>query len=365
MKTGDKPNKPTGAWRVEIRKKRYPRITRDFRTKGQAQTWKTDTESKMDQGTYFNTHAADSTLFIHVTDQYLEKKAILNRGFGYELYLATGFKRRPFAKKFMSDITVGDIETYRDYLRIKRNVSPGTIKRMFTNLSAIFEYARTSMDMEHLRNPVRSVELEKVEDERDVIFVGDQEARYFRAAQFYGRGIFIDVARFAIETTMRKSEMIGLDAIAMVEGKQVKSRRHDGILWHMVHLDLKIIKLPASIAKTGKKRDVPLSPLAIELIRKQMPAKGRPSPKGKVFDISPDGVRNAHNRTIKAAGIVGFWFRDLRHVGATKWSKVLPMLQLMRVTGHKDPRMLARYYNQEATEVANMMAELDLKKKSS
>jgi len=28
----------------------------------------------------------------------------------------------------------------------------------------------------------------------------------------------------------------------------------------------------------------------------------------------------------------------------------------MRVTGHKDPRMLARYYNQAATEVAEMMA---------
>jgi len=310
----------------------------------------------MDKGIFAKTHAAETTLFTQVADQYLEKKAILNRGYGLELDQVARFKKRPFAKKFMSEITVADIEIYRDYLRCERHLVPGSIKRLFTNLSSIFEYAKKSMDMEHLKNPVRAVELEKVEDERDVIFVGNQEKDYFEAAKKYGRGIFIDVARFAIETTMRKSEMIGLDAVELVDGKKVKHRRHNGILWHMVHLELKIIKLPGSIAKTGRKRDVPLSPIAIALIKKQMPKKGSPNPKGKVFDISPDGVRNAHNRTVKKAGIVGFWFRDLRHVGTTKWANILPLLQLMRVTGHKDPRMLARYYNQAATEVAELMA---------
>jgi len=355
-KKGDLPKKPTGAWRVELRRRGQPRITKDFRTRSQAKIWVTDTESKMDQGIFSKTHAADTTLFTQVADQYLEKKAVLNRGYGLELDQVARFKKRPFAKKFMSEITVADIEAYRDYLRCERKNAPGSIKRLFTNLSAIFEYAKKSMSMEHLKNPVRAVELENVEDERDVIFVGDQEKDYFEAAQRYGRGVFIDVARFAIESTMRKSEIVGMDAVELVDGVNIKRRRHDGILWHMVYLDLKIIKLPASIAKTGRKRDVPLSPLAIELIKKQMPKNGRPNPKSKVFDISPDGVRNAHNRTIKAAGIVGFWFRDLRHVGTTKWAKKLPLLQLMRVTGHKDPRMLARYYNQEATEVADMMA---------
>jgi len=355
-KKGDSPKRPTGAWRVELRRRGQPRITKDFRTKSQAKTWVTDTENRMNKGIFAKTHAAETTLFTQVADQYIEKRAILKRGYGLELDQVARFKKRAFAKKFMSEITVADIETYRDYLRCERKYAPGSVKRLFTNLSAIFEYAKKSMNMEHLKNPVRAVELEKVEDERDVIFVGNQEKEYFEAAQKYGRGVFIDVARFAIESTMRKSEIVGLDAVELVNGVNIKRRRHDGILWHMVHLDLKVIKLPASIAKTGRKRDIPLSPLAIELIKKQMPEKGHPNPKGKVFDISPDGVRNAHNRTVKAAGIVGFWFRDLRHVGTTKWAKKLPLLQLMRVTGHKDPRMLARYYNQEATEVAELMA---------
>ncbi len=354
-KKSDAPNKPTGAWRVEIRKRGQPRIIRDFRTKAQSMRWASATEAQLDTGTYVDTTAADTTTFLEVLHQYMEKQAIHNRGYGIEITCIGEFSEQLFSPKIMSEIKVSDIATYRD-AQFARGMSNGTVKRRFTLLSSIFNYAILEMDMKHLLNPVRSVRLPRVEDERDVIFVGDQENDYFEAAQKYGRGVFIDVARFAIESTMRKSEIVGMDAVELVDGVNVKRRRHDGILWHMVHLDLKIIKLPASIAKTGRKRDVPLSPLAIELIKNQIPKNGQPNPKAKVFNISPDGVRNAHNRTIKAAGIVGFWFRDLRHVGTTKWAKKLPLLQLMRVTGHKDPRMLARYYNQEATEVADMMA---------
>ena len=355
-KKEDKPGKPTGAYRVEIRKRGFPRLTKDFRTSGQANTWAKDIEYKMENSTYFDTAKANSTLFSEVLDQYLEKHAILKRGYGYELGLAKEFKAQPFAKKLMSEITVSNLESYRDMLKGKKR-KPGTIRRKFTALSSVFNYAIENMEMKHLQNPTRAVKLQTVEDERDRIFIGEEQQRYFEHAPKYGRGIFVDVAHFAIETTMRKSEIIGLDEIATINGNQVKQRRHDGILWHMVYLDLKIIKLPASVAKTGRKRDVPLSPTAISIIKKQMPPKGKVKPLGKVFDLSPDGVRNAHNRTCIAAGIVGFWFRDLRHVGITKWSKILPTtLQLMRVSGHKDPRMLARYYSQDATEVAELMA---------
>ncbi len=276
----------------------------------------------------------------------------MKRGYEIELVVLAELAAQPFAGKMIGDVRPSDFAGYRDALT-ERRVAPSTIKRRFTVLSAVIEYAISEMDMPALANGTRLVKLAKVEDERDRLFVGSEESDYFEHAPRYGRGVFVDVARFAIETTMRKGEMVGIDE---VDGKGVKQRRHDGILWGMVCLDKKIIKLPGAVAKTGKARDVPLSPLAMELIEKQVPAKGKLDPLSKVFDISPDGVRNAHRRTCAAAGIHDFHFHDLRHVGTTRWARVLPLLQLMRVTGHKDPRMLARYYNQEATEVADLMA---------
>jgi len=92
-------------------------------------------------------------------------------------------------------------------------------------------------------------------------------------------------------------------------------------------------------------------------VGRQQEKLGRlPKKDEKVFDISSDGVRNAFRKAREFAKIEGLRFHDLRHVGCTRWSKHLSQLQLMRLTGHKDPRMLARYYNEESSEVADVMA---------
>jgi len=116
-KEGDKKDKPTGAWRVEIRKRGHPRLTKDFPTKSKAKTWATDTEYKLDHNTYIDTAKAACTLFTEAADQYLEKSAILKRGYSNELDRVAEFKQQHFAKKFMSDITSEDIEAYRDSLK--------------------------------------------------------------------------------------------------------------------------------------------------------------------------------------------------------------------------------------------------------
>jgi integrase len=57
-----------------------------------------------------------------------------------------------------------------------------------------------------------------------------------------------------------------------------------------------------------------------------------------------------------AAGIENLKFHDLRHEAITRICGRLPMHEAMRVTGHKTPAMLMRYYHPRAEDLARKLA---------
>ena len=48
-------------------------------------------------------------------------------------------------------------------------------------------------------------------------------------------------------------------------------------------------------------------------------------------------------------------FHDLRHEATTRLAEKLQLHELMRVTGHKDTRMLVRYYHPRAEDLAKKL----------
>jgi integrase len=53
------------------------------------------------------------------------------------------------------------------------------------------------------------------------------------------------------------------------------------------------------------------------------------------------------------ANITGLRFHDLRHAATSRLATKLPnVIELMAVTGHSDPRMLARYYHVKPEDLA-------------
>ncbi len=45
-------------------------------------------------------------------------------------------------------------------------------------------------------------------------------------------------------------------------------------------------------------------------------------------------------------------FHDLRHEATSRLAEIFPMHELTKITGHKDPRMLMRYYHPKAEDLA-------------
>lgn len=145
-------------------------------------------------------------------------------------------------------------------------------------------------------------------------------------------------------------------------------RREEIALLRWEHIDLKqrVAHLPDT--KNGSARDVPLSPKAIALLKGLLRTGERP------FDVRADAITRAFIRARDRARkeyevackkskrkpdnsfLVDLRFHDLRHEATSRLAEIFPLHELTRITGHKDPRMLMRYYHPKATDLAKKLS---------
>jgi integrase len=138
------------------------------------------------------------------------------------------------------------------------------------------------------------------------------------------------LVQLALETAMRRGELLALE-------------------WQYVDLKKRLAYLP--MTKNGEARTVPLSQKAATIL------SGLPKAiSGRIFPISPMALRKAFERACESAGINDLHFHDLRHTATTRLAERLPnLVELASVTGHKDVRMLARYYHPKAEDLAKKL----------
>ena len=121
---------------------------------------------------------------------------------------------------------------------------------------------------------------------------------------------------FAIETGMRRGEILGLQ-------------------WEHVDLDRRIAYLP--LTKNGTSREVPLSTKAAQLLTAQRQRNDTPSP----FHVTPNGFRLAWDRLRSRADLSDLRFHDFRHEAISRFFELgLNIPEVAVISGHKDPRMI-------------------------
>jgi integrase len=115
------------------------------------------------------------------------------------------------------------------------------------------------------------------------------------------------------------------------------------------HLDARTAFLPET--KNGESRAVPLSSRAAAVLE-SLPRTDDP----RVFKTTTQAVKLAWKRACKRAGIKDLHFHDLRHEAASRLAEKLPnLIELAAVTGHKDLRMLKRYFHPRASDLAKKL----------
>lgn len=223
---------------------------------------------------------------------------------------------------------------------IKRRQAEGlkgsSINRELEHISAVLKQCKPWRWMEN--NPFQGVKRPKNPPPRDKA-ITEEEQRQIILALDYEESKPVVTHRqrigvaflLAIETAMRYGEIWGMD-------------------WKYVNWEKRQVHLPET--KNGSTRDVPLSTRAVELLRKLEPKKA-----GLVVNTNPRSSEVIFRRAVELAGHRGIiTFHDSRHTAITRMAKkITNVLDLARISGHKDIRMLMTYYNPTTQSLAEQL----------
>jgi integrase len=150
--------------------------------------------------------------------------------------------RRSLVHRTLAKLTSAAVATYRDE-RLK-DAAPATVVRELNTLSHAIETALREWGLWLPRNPVKMVRRPSVPQGRKRRLEDGEEERLLAACDRGRTPLLKQLVILAIETGMRRGELLGLR-------------------WEYVHLTKRIVHLP--LTKNGESRDVPLSRRATDI----------------------------------------------------------------------------------------------------
>lgn len=322
------PKKVDGKWRHRVMVD-GKRTSGTFDTKGAALAWEAEQRTAPPGGNATTQTCKDAF------NRYEREVSKKKKGYRWEALRLTAFARVELGGVFGSltlggvrvrDVGASHIAAWRD-ARLK-SVKGATVNRDMNLLSNVFTIARkewkwiTASPTADVKRPKDSKPRFRrvTKDEIDVICAA---LGWCDRAPATKQQRVAATFLFAIETAMRAGEICAL-------GKDnVKGRV------------ARVID-----PKNGEDRDVPLSPRALALWKM--------CPEG--FGITAASVdalfRKARD---ERTNIVDLHFHDTRHEATTRLAKKLHVLDLARVTGHKDIKKLMIYYNESAEDIADKL----------
>ncbi|KGA94175.1 Shufflon-specific DNA recombinase [Leptospirillum ferriphilum] len=321
--------KRSGSWQALVKKKGFGQIARTFDTKGEAEAWAKVIESEMVRGVYLSQKESETTTLDEALDRYEREVSSGKKGHRREKTRITVWKNHPLAKRFLASIRGSDMASYRDE-RIKAGYSSNTIRLELAIISHLFEIARKEWGMEGLLNPVKSIRLPSPPSGRDRrLQPGELEKLLECLSEEMSQ-----VVRFALETAMRRGELAGMT-------------------WDMVDLKKRTVTLPETKTKNGQKRIVPLSSVAVTILKDRLSTRRID---GKVWDIGLDAISQDFAKACHKSDISDLHFHDLRHEATSRlFEKGFDTMEVRTITGHKTLQMLARYTHLRAEDLVERL----------
>lgn len=301
--------------------------SQSFNSKLDALMWIEKTEKSMRLG---KSQEIDTTKTLKdAVIRYRDEVSPTKKGKEYEINRLNYFLRmKSFpAKMPLHTLITRDIATWRN----SRNISNSSKNREISLLSAVFEKARIEWNWME-KNPTRDLKRlmpppprnRRISDFEIKLLLENLEfADQPPTMQKHKVGL---IFLLALETAMRQSEIATLD-------------------WSQVSLDECSVRLLAT--KNGERREVPLSPRALELFELM-----NPKSHGNIFNISADTVCTTFRKAVKECNIIDLTFHDSRHEACTRLARFFTVLELAKIIGHRDLKSLMIYFNPTTKELA-------------
>lgn len=355
-------------WQAKVRRKGFPTQSKTFSYKEDAEKWVRSLERELETVGFVDRREAEGATLGEVLQRYGKEVTPSKKSADIEsVKIDVILKDGVLPKLKMTAVTSVAIAAWRD--RRLLQVTGATVNREIDVLSAVLNHARREWGM-HIENPVRDVKRPERSKARDRRLTAEEE-KYLLAALTGGQrtdgGTFSKGARnpwllplvqLALESAMRRGELLSLR-------------------WENVDLKRQTAHLPDT--KNGDARTVPLSTRAVAVLRSIPWTSAEDEDddaerEGPVFQTTALALRKGFVRSIeraqqqyvedcrkggkkpRAGFLCDVHFHDTRHEAASRLAEKLSnVLELSAVTGHRDLRMLKRYYHPRAEDLAKKL----------
>ncbi|MGE4313507.1 MAG: integrase [Pseudobdellovibrionaceae bacterium] len=307
--------KRNNKYQVQIRRKDYPSLVKSFIKRSDAIEWARAMEVALDRDDLPQTVLNQSGRVSDIITRYRDTVSLHKKSGDSEITILNAFLRTPLAKLHLKQITITHFREYRAE-RLK-SVKAGTVNRELFIIRHAFEMAMQEWGYHLKENPLMRLKKLPVHNVRSRRMNEDEKECLEKAFAGTRNPYIKPLVYFAIETAMRRGEILGL-------------------LWENVDLEARTAFLPNT--KNGHSRTVPLTLKAIKILS-SLPRDG-----GRVFPVTPHSLRKAWERLLARADIQDLHFHDLRHEAVSSFFEMgLSVPEVSMISGHKSYAMLARY----------------------
>lgn len=320
-----------GGWRAQLYV-RGLRSSRFFTTKQAAVYWAKEERERLLSEV---SAGVPSRPFKDLMERYAKEVTSTKQGAARERKMINVILRDPIAEVLLTQLAPSHFGEWRD--RRLKQVSGSTVNREMNILSNACNIARKEWGWLK-ENPMTNVRRPKASDPRtrrpteketqDLLYClgySPDEAPVTSSARVGAMYLF------AIETAMRSGEICGLS--------------WDCVFDNYVHIPK---------TKSGRPRDVPLSRRARAIIGQVKEVTGD---RETVFDVHDATRDTLFRKAREKAMIVDLAFHDTRREALTRLSKIYGVMELARISGHRDLRILQNVYYSPAIE--DLAAKLD------
>lgn len=331
-------------YRARVRIKGQRSVSKTFTSKKDAKAWANMVQSEMERNLYICRVDAEKTTISEALDRYIKEYIPRLAHPNREKNRAKRIKQYPINKLVMSGVYGKDIQ---DFIKDRQSegASPNTIRLDLALISNLYRVAKSSWGMESIQNPVSYTIKPKLPQGRNRRLTLEEEKNLMDKAS----AKLAPTIQFALETAMRREEIASLT-------------------WEQIDLQKRVALLLAT--KNGTARKVPLSPKAVEILKKLHPENVTPIT-GSVFKMTGNAIAQAMSKVRKRANIEDLRFHDFRHEAVSRFfeNTDLDVMEIREISGHKSMQMLARYSHLRTDRLADRLAgakrgDIPLKKKT-
>ncbi len=227
----------------------------------------------------------------------------------------------PFVDKKLAALATVDLQ---DFIAERlADVAPATVDRDLDLISQVLRYADDVWKIAPVESPFKGLRRPRYFNERDRRLSADEEGQLLAAARADENPYVEPAIVLALETAMRRSELLSLTAADIdVERRAARLR----------------------VTKNGRPRRVPLTTRALQVLAALAAEAGDAD--SHLLPLTANALKIAFfRRVLPASGVADFHFHDLRHEAISRLAESgrFQLLQLQAISGHRDPRMVQRY----------------------